>query len=116
LYRLVKGEPGVTAVLSDENGFPVAGVGPEHLQEGVSVLTSVAQELASRATEFLNFDFIKQLEMVDASGRAVRVRFFTWQQQPLALGCVGTSHLKPNVLEEQVVEEFPHVLLAAASG
>jgi hypothetical protein len=116
LYRLVQREPGITAVLSDENGFPVVGVGPEHLQEGVSVLTSLAQELATRAGEFIDLDAVKQMELVDARGKALRVRFFTWQEQPLALGCVGVSHLRPNSDEEQVVNGFPRVLMAVAPG
>jgi hypothetical protein len=80
------------------------------------VLTSLAQELATRAGEFIDLDAVKQMELVDARGKALRVRFFTWQEQPLALGCVGVSHLRPNSDEEQVVNGFPRVLMAVAPG
>ena len=119
LLRLVNREPGITAVLSDDNGFPVAGVGPEPTQEGVSVLTSLAQELATRAVEFVDLDPIKQMELVDEAGRALRVRFFTWQDQGqdhnLALGCLGASHIQPNMDEEQIVTGFPSILLASSA-
>ena len=116
LNQLVRLEPGITAVLSDDNGFPVVGVGPEGVQEGVCVLTSLAQELATRAVDFVDLERIRQMELVDQAGRALRVRFFTWQDQDLALGCLGASHLQPNLHEERVVTDFPNVLLQASSG
>jgi len=119
LLRLVNREPGITAVLSDDNGFPVAGVGPYSTQEAVSVMTSLAQELATRAVEFVDLDPIKQMELVDQTGRALRVRFFTWQDHGqdhnLALGCLGASHIQPSADEEQIVSGFPSILLASSA-
>jgi hypothetical protein len=116
LMALMNREPGVIAVVSDDNGFPVSGVGTDQEQEGVSVLTSLAQQLAERVEEFVKLDGIERMELADASGRALRVRFFDWASQPLALGCLGKRTLVPNQDEELVVSSFPKILRRAWSA
>jgi hypothetical protein len=116
LTGLMTVEPGLVVVLSDDNGFPVAGVGSDQEQEGVSVLTSLAQQLAVRAKEFVDLERIERMELADASGRALRVRFFDWEAQPLALGCLGKRSLVPNQHEELVVTTFPQILQSAWSA
>jgi hypothetical protein len=115
LSGLLAREPGLIAVLSDENGFPVAGVGTDQQQEGVSVLTSLAQELAFRVKEFVDLERIERLELADAAGRALRVRLFDWETQPLALACLGKRSLVANPDEELVVSAFPKLLRKAWS-
>jgi len=116
LTGLMTVEPGLVVVLSDDNGFPVAGVGSDQEQEGVSVLTSLAQQLAVRAKEFVDLERIERMELADVSGRALRVRFFDWEAQPLALGCLGKRSLVPNQHEELVVTTFPQILQSAWSA
>jgi DNA repair exonuclease SbcCD ATPase subunit len=116
LSHLMTREPSLIAVVSDDNGFPVAGVGSEHSQEGVSVLTSLAQELALRVNEFVDLDRIERMELADVAGRALRVRFFDWEAQPLALGCLGKRSLVSNQDEETVVATFPKLLRRAWSA
>jgi hypothetical protein len=116
LSGLLAREPGVIAVLSDENGFPVAGVGGDPQQEGVSVLTSLAQELAFRVKEFVDLERIERLELADTAGRALRVRLFDWETQPLALACLGQRSLVANPDEELVVTTFPKLLRKAWSA
>jgi hypothetical protein len=116
LSSLLAHEPGVIAVLSDENGFPLAGVGSDQQQEGVSVLTSLAQELAFRVKEFVDLERIERLELADAAGRALRVRLFDWESQPLALACLGKRSLVANPDEELVVTGFPKLLRKAWSA
>jgi hypothetical protein len=110
LAGLLAREPGVIAVLSDENGFPVAGIGSDQQQESVSVLTSLAQELAFRVKEFVDLERIERLEIADGAGRALRVRLFDWETQPLALACLGKRSLVENPDEELVVTAFPRLL------
>lgn len=110
LAGLLAREPGVIAVLSDENGFPVAGIGSDQQQEGVSVLTSLAQQLAFRVKEFVELERIERLEIADGAGRALRVRLFDWETQPLALACLGKRSLVANPDEELVVTAFPRLL------
>jgi hypothetical protein len=116
LSGLLAREPGVIAVLSDDNGFPVAGIGSDQQQEGVSVLTSLAQELAFRVKEFVDLERIERLELADAAGRALRVRLFDWETQPLALACLGRRSLVANPDEELVVTAFPKLLRKAWSA
>jgi hypothetical protein len=110
LTSLIAREPGLIAVLSDDNGFPVAGVGSDQQQESVSVLTSLAQELAFRVKEFVDLERIERMELADGAGRAIRIRFFDWESQPLALGCLGKRSLAVNPDEERVVAAFPNLL------
>jgi hypothetical protein len=116
LSGLLAREPGVIAVLSDENGFPLAGVGSDQQQEGVSVLTSLAQELAFRVKEFVDLERIERLELADVAGRSLRVRLFDWETQPLALACLGRRSLVANPDEELVVTAFPKLLRKAWSA
>lgn len=116
LSGLLAREPGLIAVLSDDNGFPVAGVGTDQQQEGVSVLTSLAQELAFRVKEFVDLERIERIELADAAGRALRVRLFDWETQPLALACLGRRSLVANPDEELVVTAFPKLLRKAWSA
>ncbi len=110
LAGLISREPGLIAVLSDDNGFPVAGVGSDQLQEGVSVLTSLAQQLAFRVKEFVDLERVERMELADGAGRAIRIRFFDWESQALALGCLGKRSLIANPDEERVVAAFPNLL------
>jgi hypothetical protein len=116
LSGLLAREPGVIAVLSDDNGFPVAGVGTDQQQEGVSVLSSLVQELAFRVKEFVDLERIERMELADAAGRALRVRLFDWETQPLALACLGKRSLVVNPDEELVVSAFPKLLRKAWSA
>jgi hypothetical protein len=116
LSGLLAREPGLIAVLSDDNGFPVAGVGTDQQQEGVSVLTSLAQELAFRVKEFVDLERNERMELADAAGRALRVRLFDWETQPLALACLGKRSLVANPDEELVVSAFPKLLRKAWSA
>lgn len=116
LSGLIAREPAVVAVLSDENGFPVAAVGSDQQQEGVSLLASLAQELALRVKEFVDLDRIERLELADATGRALRVRLFDWETQPLALACLGKRSLIANPDEELVVTAFPTLLRKVSSA
>jgi outer membrane murein-binding lipoprotein Lpp len=100
-------EPGVTAVLSDEQGLPLVGTGTESDQEGVSVLTSLVQDLSQRAHDLVGLDRVVLMEMVGTSGRALRVRFFEWDEQPLALGYLGARRLAQSDDEERMVSTFP---------
>lgn len=113
LTSLIAREPGLIAVLSDDNGFPVAGVGSDQQQESVSVLTSLAQELAFRVKEFVDLERIERMELADGAGRAIRIRFFDWESQALALGCLGKRSLVVNPDEERVVAAFPNLLRRA---
>jgi hypothetical protein len=113
LTGLIAREPGLIAVLSDDNGFPVAGVGSDQQQESVSVLTSLAQELAFRVKEFVDLERIERMELADGAGRAIRIRFFDWESQALALGCLGKRSLNVNPDEERVVAAFPNLLRRA---
>lgn len=113
LTALISREPGLIAVLSDDNGFPVAGVGSDQQQESVAVLTSLAQELAFRVKEFVDLERIERLELADGAGRALRIRFFDWESQALALGCLGKRSLAVNPDEERVVAAFPKLLRRA---
>jgi hypothetical protein len=113
LASLIAREPGLIAVLSDDNGFPVAGVGSDQQQESVSVLTSLAQELAFRVKEFVDLERIERMELADGAGRAIRIRFFDWESQALALGCLGKRSLAVNPDEERVVAAFPNLLRRA---
>jgi hypothetical protein len=116
LSGLLGREPGLIAVLCDDNGFPVAGVGTDQQQESVSVLTSLAQELAFRVKEFVDLERIERIELADAAGRALRVRLFDWETQPLALACLGRRSLVANPDEELVVTAFPKLLRKAWSA
>jgi hypothetical protein len=116
LAGLAAREPGLIAVLSDDNGFPVAGIGSDQQQESVSVLTSLTQELAERVKEFVDLDHIERMELADGMGRALRVRFFDWETQPIALGCLGRRSLTPNPDEELIVSSFPKLLRRAFSA
>ncbi len=116
LSGLVSHEPGLIAVVSDDNGFPVAGVGSEEQQAGVSVLTSLARELSVRVNDLVDLDRIERMELSDVNGRALRVRFFDWEARPLALGCLGKRSLVPNHAEELVVATFPKLLRRAWSA
>jgi len=107
LALLVEREPGVTAVLSDEQGMLLVGAGSEHDQEGVSALTALLQDLADRARELSALGRIELMEMVDVDGRALRIRFFDWDGQPLALGYVGRPHLTQSEGEARMVSTFP---------
>ena len=80
------------------------------------MLTSLAQELAMRVNEFVDLDRIERLELADVAGRALRVRFFDWEAQPLALGCLGKRSLVSNQDEETVVATFPKLLRRAWSA
>ncbi len=110
LSGLLAREPGVIAVLADKNGLALAGVGSDQQQEGVSVLTSLAQDLALRVQELVGLDRIERVELADGAGRALRVRLFDWEAQPLALACLGQRSLVANPDEERVVSAFPRVL------
>jgi hypothetical protein len=116
LSALLGREPGLIAVLSDDNGFPVAGVGTDQQQEGLSVLSSLVQELAFRVSEFVDLERIERLELADAAGRALRVRLFDWEAQPLALACLGKRSLLANPDEELVISAFPTLLRKAWSA
>lgn len=116
LSGLLAREPGLIAVLCDDNGFPVAGVGSDQQQESVSVLTSLAQELAFRVKEFIDLERVERIELADAAGRALRVRLFDWETQPLALACLGKRSLVANPDEELVVTAFPKLLRKAWSA
>lgn len=116
LGNLLAREPGLIAVLSDDNGFPVAGVGTDQQQEGVSVLTSLAQELAFRAKEFVELERIERMELADVAGRSLRIRFFDWETHPIALACLGKRSLVANPEEERVVAAFPKLLRRAGSA
>jgi hypothetical protein len=116
LTSLVLREPGLIAVLSDDDGFPVAGVGSDPVQENISALTSLAQELAFRVKEFIDLERIERLELADSAGRALRVRFFDWETHPLALACLGKRSLVVNPDEERVVSAFPRLLRQAWSA
>ena len=107
LSMLGASEAGVTAVLSDEQGLPLVGTGTESDQEGVSVLTSLVQDLSQRAHDLVGLDRVVLMEMVGTSGRALRVRFFEWDEQPLALGYLGARRLAQNDDEERMVSTFP---------
>ena len=43
---------------------------------------------------------------------ALRVRFFDWENQALALGCVGRPRLAQNEDEEKMVSTFPQLRVA----
>jgi hypothetical protein len=116
LSGLLAREPGIIAVLSDDHGFPVAGVGTDQHQEGVSVLSSLVQQLASRVKEFIDLERVERIELADAAGRALRVRLFDWETQPLALACLGKRSLVANPDEELVVSAFPRLLRTAWSA
>jgi hypothetical protein len=116
LASLLAREPGLIAVLSDDDGFPVAGVGTDQQQEGVSVLTSLAQELAFRVKEFVDLERIERMELADVAGRALRIRFFDWETHPIALSCLGKRSLATNPEEERVVAAFPKLLRRAGSA
>jgi hypothetical protein len=116
LGGLLAREPGLIAVLSDDNGFPVAGVGTDQQQEGVSVLTSLAQELAFRVKEFVDLERIERMELADVAGRSLRIRFFDWETHPIALACLGKRSLAANPEEERVVAAFPKLLRRAGSA
>jgi hypothetical protein len=116
LSSLVLREPGVVAVLSDDNGFPVAGVGSDPLQESLSALTSLAQDLAFRVKELVDLERIERLELADAAGRALRLRFFDWETHALALTCLGKRSLVANPDEERVISAFPKLLRRAWSA
>ena len=116
LGNLLAREPGLIAVLSDDNGFPVAGVGSDQQQEGVSVLTSLAQELAFRVKEFVDLERIERMELADVAGRSLRIRFFDWETHPIALACLGKRSLAANPEEERVVAAFPKLLRRAGSA
>jgi hypothetical protein len=107
LSLLAAREPGATAVISDEQGFTLVGTGSVQDQEAVSALTALIQELGGRARELVGFGSVELMEMVDASGRALRVRFFEWDAQPLALGYVGRPHLVQSEGEERMISSFP---------
>jgi len=116
LSGLLGREPGLIAVLCDDNGFPVAGVGTDQQQESVAVLTSLAQVLAFRVKEFVDLERIERIELADDAGRALRVRLFDWETQPLALACLGRRSLIANPDEELVVAAFPKLLRKAWSA
>lgn len=115
LALLVEREPGVTAVLSDEHGLPLVGTGPEQEQEGVSVLTAMLQGLAVRARELSGLGQIELMEMVDGGGRALRVRFFDWDGQALALGYVCRPRLAQSEGEARMVSTFPQLRAARSA-
>jgi hypothetical protein len=110
LSSLVAREPGVIVVLSDDDGLPVAGVGHDRQQETLSVLGALARQLAVRVKGLVDLERIERLELADAAGRALRVRFFDWDTQPLALACLGQRSLVANPDEERVVSAFPLLL------
>lgn len=116
LSGLLGREPGLIAVLCDDNGFPVAGVGTDQQQESVAVLTSLAQVLAFRVKEFVDLERVERIELADSAGRALRVRLFDWETQPLALACLGKRSLVANPDEELVVTAFPKLLRKAWSA
>ena len=77
------------------------------------MLTSLAQELAFRVKEFVDLERIERMELADGAGRAIRIRFFDWESQALALGCLGKRSLVVNPDEERVVAAFPNRLRRA---
>jgi hypothetical protein len=115
LALLVEHEPGVTAVLCDEQGLPLVGTGPERDQECVSVLTSLAHELSHRARDLVGLGSVELMEMVDSGGRALRVRFFDWEDQPMALGYVGRPQLVQSDDEARMVSTFPKLRVARSA-
>jgi hypothetical protein len=109
-------EPDVTAVLADAQGFSLAGVGSRPAQNAVSAVTCLARELAARVSEIAELEPVELLELVDAKGRALRVRFFASNDQPLALGSLGKRNLASSEDEERMVSTFPDILYSAESA
>jgi chromosome segregation ATPase len=106
LSLLMLREQDVTAVLSDAHGLPLVGLGPARDQERVSVLTSIARALGSRTRELVGFEQVESLEIVEGGGRTLRVRFFDWMAQPLALGYLGAGRLLQSEAEERMISSF----------
>lgn len=107
LSLLAAQDPGATAVLSDEQGLPLVGTGSEQDQEAVSALTALIQDLACRARTLVGLGRVELMEMVDSGGRGLRVRFFDWDDQPLALGYLGRPRLVQSEGEARMVSTFP---------
>lgn len=115
LSILMLREPNVTAVLSDAHGLPLAGLGPARDQERVSALTSIARGLAARSRELVGFQRVDSLEIAESGGRTLRVRFFNWMDQPLALGYLGAGGLLHSEAEERMVSSFPPLQLVRSA-
>jgi hypothetical protein len=116
LSALSAGELDVSAVLADDDGFALVGIGSQETQEGLAVLTSLAHTLAARAEEFAGLGDVELMELADSSGRAIRVRFFEWEGQSLALGHIGNRQLSVREDEERMVSSFPQLLLVGKSA
>jgi len=99
-------------VLSDAQGLLLAGVGDEQTQGTVAALSSIAQELTTRAAEFVALRPVL-LEVTDDEGRTLRVRLFEWEQEPLALASFGVRHTEPSQEEETVITVFPTLMAAS---
>jgi hypothetical protein len=116
LAQLSVREPDVTAVLADAQGFALAGVGPRTVQNGISAVTCLARDLALRASELAELEPVEMLELVDAKGRALRVRFFASNDQLLSFGSLGQRDLASSEEEERMVSTFPEILFTAESA
>jgi hypothetical protein len=99
-------------VLSDAQGLLLAGVGDEQVQGTIAALSSVARELTTRAAEFVELR-PKLIEVTDDAGRTLRIRLFTWEQEPIALASFGMGHTEPTEEEETVITVFPSLMEAS---
>jgi hypothetical protein len=116
LSQLILREPDVTAVLSDPQGFALVGVGPQPAQDAVSAVTCLAHDLAQRVRDFTDLEAVELMELVDAKGRALRVRFFAYKDQSMALGSLGRRRLQSSDDEERMVSSVPELLYTAESA
>jgi len=107
LGLLVARDSGLTAVLADDQGLVLVGLGAEDKQERFAALTALAHELAVRAEQLLGLERPRLMELVDSDGRALRLRFFEWADQTLSLGYLGARSLARHEDEERVVSTFP---------
>ena len=114
LRTLLHEGDGNAAVLADEQGLLLAGVGDEDSQHSMAAIASLALELCRWSEEHLTLDSVIRLELVDGAGKGLRVRVFKWDGNLLTLTSLGPERRGRQGDEETVITAFPNLLDAAS--
>jgi hypothetical protein len=112
LLQVLETSRGISAVLADQRGFPLVGVGDRAHHEALEVLTSLAQELARQTTDLLPLGAARSVDVQGTGQAAVRVRLFSLGDEVLGLALLGPTEARDERAEDDALVHFTHILAA----
>ncbi len=112
-----KTTPGLrTAVVADNQGLLIGGVGDDSFHEEIAALSGLAEGLAERSRKMLPMDQIYRIYVHDSNEMILSCRFFSSEEDLYALAALSGQEAPPREAEDAAVEALSGALSGYSPG